>query len=99
MSDRLLSRRALFLRPDATPAPTALPMALVAPFCLAFRGTACMTCRDACEPGAIRFSLAIGGARPRVEADICTGCGECMPSCPASAISIVPRPMEETADA
>ncbi|MBB5696374.1 4Fe-4S dicluster domain-containing protein [Muricoccus pecuniae] len=58
-----------------------------------------MTCRDACEPGAIRFSLAIGGARPRVEAGICTGCGECVPGCPASAISIVPRPMEETADA
>jgi len=56
--------------------------------CLTLRGIACMTCRDACLTGAIRFSLVRGGAVPRVETEACTGCADCVPVCPASAIAL-----------
>jgi ferredoxin-type protein NapF len=63
-------------------------MVRIAPSCLAFRGIACMACRDACPSEAIRFALAIGGSRPRVVPDACTGCGECLPVCPAEALAL-----------
>jgi ferredoxin-type protein NapF len=55
--------------------------------CFAFQGIACMSCRDACAPGAIRFTLARGGARPELDLETCTGCGDCLPVCPAGAIA------------
>jgi ferredoxin-type protein NapF len=66
------------------------PVAVIAPSCLAFRGVACMTCRDACPAAAIRFSLVRGGAVPQVETEACTGCAECIAVCPASAIALTP---------
>lgn len=65
------------------------PVAALGRSCLALRGVACMSCRDACLAGAIRFSLVRGGAIPRVEAEACTGCADCIPVCPASAITLV----------
>jgi ferredoxin-type protein NapF len=87
-------RRLLFggaARPTA-PSDTERVLAVIADSCLAFRGIACMTCRDACPTSAIRFGLAIGGARPRVEADACTGCAECAGICPAGAIALAAAP-------
>jgi ferredoxin-type protein NapF len=79
------SRRALFLgaRHD-----DAAKVAAIGSSCLALRGAACMTCRDACHAGAIRFALAIGGARPAVDAGLCTGCGDCVAHCPVGAIAM-----------
>nr|WP_246742600.1 4Fe-4S dicluster domain-containing protein [Microvirga splendida] len=47
-----------------------------------------MSCRDACPSGAVRFELVIGGARPRIMTDGCTGCGDCCQACPANAIEL-----------
>nr|WP_280141108.1 4Fe-4S dicluster domain-containing protein [Microvirga guangxiensis] len=47
-----------------------------------------MSCRDACPTGAVRFELAIGGARPRIVTETCTGCGDCSQACPAGAIRV-----------
>jgi ferredoxin-type protein NapF len=89
-------RRLLFGRstPPSEP-PTTSPVAVIAEAYLAFRGIACMTCRDACPTGAIRFALAFGGARPRVEAGACTGCAECTPVCPVGAIAVAAPPPGE----
>jgi len=100
VSPTQLGRRGLlFGKPPAVDETPARPLATIAPACLAFRGIACMSCRDACGTGAIRFSLVRGGAIPRVEADACTGCAECISVCPASAITITPPVAGEAHDA
>lgn len=59
--------------------------------CLARRGVTCRTCGERCEAGAITFSLQLGGiALPRIGADACTGCGECIADCPSAAIGLLP---------
>jgi len=68
--------------------PAGPPVAVIGQSCFAFRGIACMTCRDACPTGAVRFELALGGARPKILTDSCTGCGDCTEACPADAIRL-----------
>jgi ferredoxin-type protein NapF len=86
-----LGRRRLLLgRPAVTGNRPVRSVAVIARSCLGLRGITCMSCRDACLAGAIRSSLARGGAVPRVETDTCTGCADCVPVCPASAIAVAP---------
>lgn len=52
--------------------------------CFAWNGTMCFTCKDMCEPNAIRF---FGMYRPVINDD-CTACGLCKSPCPADAITV-----------
>jgi ferredoxin-type protein NapF len=83
-------KRRRFLFGKLAPASQAAgpPIAVIGPSCLAFRGIACMSCRDACPVEAVRFELAVGGAIPTILTDACTGCGTCARSCPADAIRV-----------
>lgn len=57
--------------------------------CLALHGVDCQSCRDVCEPQAIRFHPALGKApQPQLSLDACTGCGACISVCPANAITL-----------
>lgn len=57
--------------------------------CLAFRGVICRSCGEACDEGAIRFRLQVGGAaEPTLIAESCTGCGYCVRVCPVQALKI-----------
>jgi ferredoxin-type protein NapF len=64
-------------------------VAAVAASCLSAQGITCRSCQDACEHSAIGFTLAPGGvAHAHVEAQVCTGCGACVSTCPVGAITI-----------
>ena len=64
--------------------------ALKGPACLADRGVECRLCGEACDAGAIRFPPRLGGvAAPVIDHDRCTGCGDCLPLCPPSALKLV----------
>lgn len=57
--------------------------------CLAIANIDCQSCQDACEPRAITFRPTLGRApQPQAFPDLCTGCGACLPVCPASAIQL-----------
>ena len=58
--------------------------------CLSARGIVCRACGESCDERAIRFQLEVGGiARPLLDAERCSGCGECFAVCPVKAIRIV----------
>lgn len=85
--------RGRFSAPTASPAdthPAAPKLAVIGPDCIAYaQNVVCRSCGDACGVVAIRFSPRVGGAAyPVVLAERCTGCGECAPTCPASAITL-----------
>lgn len=68
------------------------PWTLVAQFgstCLARRAVICRSCAEACDEGAIRFRLRVGGAaEPELHSDRCTGCGYCAKVCPVRALEV-----------
>lgn len=58
--------------------------------CFEPRGITCRACEDACPDLALRARPQPGGtARIEVDAAACTGCGACVPVCPAHAVEIV----------
>ena len=68
-------------------------IAEIANACLANRGVVCRSCGEVCDERAIRFESRIGGAAlPRLDADLCTGCGCCVAVCPAKAIDVKSLP-------
>jgi len=66
--------------------------AVVGDECLTRSGIVCQSCRDECPEHAIRFPLLRAVAAPLLDADRCTGCGACVPACPARAIALSPWP-------
>ncbi|MCL1826104.1 MAG: ferredoxin-type protein NapF [Betaproteobacteria bacterium] len=63
--------------------------ATVSSACLPHRGVLCRSCEGHCEAGAIRFVPRPGSpAQPDITGSHCTGCGECVASCPVHAISM-----------
>jgi ferredoxin-type protein NapF len=62
--------------------------------CIAFaQNVVCRSCGDTCGEAAIRFAPRIDGAAcPVILAERCTACGECVPACPASAITLTGQP-------
>ena len=66
--------------------------------CLSQRGIVCRACGDACDAEAIAFELQTGGrAQPRVDEQLCNGCGECLAVCPENAVSLRTRSTLSTA--
>ena len=60
--------------------------------CLTLQGVVCRTCAELCDTGAIRFFPLPGGvAKPKLEIELCTGCGACLSDCPVGAINMVTR--------
>lgn len=53
--------------------------------CLAWQGTICQSCKDACPEEAIVFD---GMKNPNIRKDVCTRCGLCLSVCPVSCIKI-----------
>ncbi len=66
-----------------------LPRARISSGCLDKLGTICRACESACENSAIGFSPVLGGRTDVfVRTENCNGCGDCIASCPASAIEM-----------
>ncbi|NLS06125.1 4Fe-4S binding protein [Rhizobium sp. P32RR-XVIII] len=98
MATRLLSRRQLLgghcahpdgaLRSGATADAASLPLiATIGERCLGMNCVACQCCRDVCPKQAINFRPRLGGPFvPTIDETICTGCGECVASCPVGAV-------------
>lgn len=59
--------------------------------CLTFSGVWCQSCKDACDPRAISFAMAVGQIpKPIINTDACTGCGACVSPCPSNSINLGP---------
>lgn len=57
--------------------------------CFTENGVVCRTCSEFCEQEAIAFEPMIGGvSKPLLNLSQCNGCGACVGSCPAKAISM-----------
>ncbi|MEH6443207.1 MAG: ferredoxin-type protein NapF [Oceanospirillaceae bacterium] len=58
--------------------------------CLALQKVTCRSCEDVCEPMAITFKAVLGGpAQPKVDLDLCNGCGACVNPCPTNSINMI----------
>lgn len=90
--------KVLHFDPAEDTAPWTLNAAIL-PACLSLNAIICRSCGEVCEERAISFKLELGGiARPNVDTESCTGCGECFAVCPVKAVKISPRdPRSEAA--
>lgn len=59
--------------------------------CLGPRGVYCRSCGESCEAGAISFFFNVHRVpEPKVNLDLCTGCGACVQICPTQAVQVGP---------
>ena len=73
--------------------------ASILPACLSLNAVVCRSCGEACEERSISFKLEPGGiARPQLDIETCTGCGECFAVCPVKSVEISPvKPRSQAA--
>jgi len=73
--------------------------ASILPACLSLNAVVCRSCGEACEERSISFRLEPGGiARPQLDIETCTGCGECFAVCPVKSVEISPvKPRSQAA--
>ncbi|MCV6547200.1 MAG: ferredoxin-type protein NapF [Cohaesibacter sp.] len=63
--------------------------AQVTSLCLESKAVTCRACESACGYDAMRFRPQLGGkSLLLIDAERCTGCGECLSSCPVQALVI-----------
>ncbi|WP_062269749.1 ferredoxin-type protein NapF [Endozoicomonas arenosclerae] len=64
--------------------------ASIKPECLTFKGIACQTCVDMCGTRAMTSLFNPQGiTSPRIDTDLCTGCGACFQVCPSGSIEMI----------
>ena len=56
--------------------------------CLSKQGVVCQSCKDECEPRAIKLIWDSAIPVPEIQLDDCTACGACVSVCPSNAISV-----------
>ncbi len=67
-------------------------VAVISNECFSERGVICRSCGESCETKAIHFKQVVGGVtHVFMNTDNCNGCGECVSTCPAHAITIEHR--------
>lgn len=67
--------------------------------CIAYHGTICRTCGEACNDEAIHFKLEPGKVgEPILNLDNCTGCGFCIAMCPVDAVVISTQSSQKSGD-
>ncbi|RDH86421.1 MAG: ferredoxin-type protein NapF [endosymbiont of Escarpia spicata] len=72
--------------------------AVIADNCLSMQGVVCRSCGEVCDESAIRFKLEVGGkARPLLNSEDCTGCGECFAVCPSQSVTLKPQQQDQAA--
>ena len=70
--------------------------ASVSDACFSERGIVCRSCGEVCESRAIKFQQVVGGvAHVLLDTTSCNGCGECVSLCPASAITMQQRELNQ----
>jgi Na+-translocating ferredoxin:NAD+ oxidoreductase RNF subunit RnfB len=83
-------RRAPWEQSSVSPASEGHKARILVFECLAWRGSSCMSCHERCPvPGALTLDDQM---RPTVQVDACTGCGDCVASCPSPSLAIAVGP-------
>lgn len=58
--------------------------------CITKEGVVCRTCGEMCDERAIKFTPKAGGISvPKLDSELCNGCGACVAPCPNNSIKMI----------